>query len=139
MTGGKADILIAEDEKNIREALSITFSGTYTLFLAADGKQALEILSERNIDLALLDIRLPEVNGIAVLKQMRDMDINIPAIMLTGDKTVNSAVSAMKLGAYDYVVKPFDIHDLSALMEKALEKRELERENAYLRNELEKT
>ncbi len=139
MTDGKADILIAEDEKNIREVLSLAFSGKHNLFFASDGKKALEILSGRNIDLALLDIRLPEVNGMAVLKQMKDMDISIPVIMLTAVKTVDSAVSAMKLGAFDYVVKPFDLHDLTALIEKALEKRELERENAFLKNEIEKT
>jgi DNA-binding NtrC family response regulator len=139
LTNGKADILVAEDEKNIREALSLSLSDKYTLFLAADGKKALEILSERNIDLVLLDIRLPEVNGMAILKQMKDMEISIPVIMLTAVKTAASAVSAMKLGAYDYVVKPFDLHDLSALVEKALEKRELERENAFLKDELEKT
>lgn len=139
MTDGKADILIVEDEKNVREALSLALSDTYNLFLASDGKKALEILSERNIDAALCDIRLPEVNGMDVLKQIKGKDPSIPVIMLTAVKTVDSAVTAMKLGAYDYIIKPFDIKELSLLIEKALEKRGLEQENIYLKNELEKT
>jgi len=139
MTDGKADILIVEDEKSVRESLSLTLSDKYNLFMASDGKKALEMLSERNIDLVLLDIRLPEVNGMDVLKHIKSMDPSIPAIMLTAIKTRESAVTAMKLGAYDYIVKPFDIKKLMLLIEKALEKRELEHENIYLRNELEKT
>ena len=109
MTDGKADILIVEDEKSVREALSLTLEDKYNLFMASDGKKALEILSERNIDLTLLDLRLPEVNGMDVLKQIKGMDSSIPVIMLTAVKTVDSAVTAMKLGAYDYIIKPFDI------------------------------
>ena len=139
MTDGKADILIVEDEKSVREVLSLSLSDKYNLFLASDGRKALETLSERNIDLALLDIRLPEINGMDVLKQIKGMDSSIPVIMLTAVKTVDSAVTAMKLGAYDYVIKPFDIKELMLLIEKALEKRALEQENIYLKDELEKT
>ncbi|MFH1710021.1 MAG: sigma-54 dependent transcriptional regulator [bacterium] len=139
MTDGKADILIVEDEKSVREALSFSLSDDYNLFLASDGKKALEIVSERNIDLALLDIRLPEINGMDVLKQIKDKDAGIEVIMLTAIRTVDSAVTAMKLGAYDYIIKPFDIKELMILIEKALEKRSLEQENIYLKNELEKT
>ncbi len=139
MTDGKADILIVEDEKNVRAALSLALSDKYNLFSASDGKKALEMIFERNIDLVLLDIRLPEVNGMDVLKQIKDMSSSIPVIMLTAVRTVDSAVSAMKLGAYDYVIKPFDINELMALIEKALEKRNLEKENVFLKNELEKT
>lgn len=139
MTDGKADILIVEDEKSVRESLSLTLSDKYNLFMASDGKKALEMISERNIDLVLLDIRLPEVNGMDVLKQIKDMGSSIPVIMLTAVRTVDSAVSAMKLGAYDYILKPFDINELMALIEKALEKRTLENENMYLKDELSKT
>jgi len=139
MTDGKADILIVEDEKNVREVLSLSLSDDYNLYLAPDGKKALEILSGMNVDLAICDIRMPEINGMDVLKHIRSMDPSIPVIMLTAVKTVDSAVTAMKLGAYDYVIKPFDIKELMLLIEKALEKRNLEHENVYLRNELEKT
>lgn len=139
MTDGKADILIVEDEKSVREVLSLSLSDSYNLFQASDGKKALEILSKRNIDLVLLDIRLPEVNGMDVLRQIMGMGESIPVIMLTAVRTVDSAVTAMKLGAYDYIIKPFDIKELMALIEKALEKRNLEQENTYLKNELEKT
>ncbi len=138
MTDGKADILIVEDEKNIREALGYSLSDKYNLLNAADGRSALEMISEKNIDLALLDIRLPEINGMEILRQIKNVDSTIPVIMLTAVKTVDSAVTAMKLGAYDYVIKPFDIKELMLLIEKALEKRELERENTYLKTEIEK-
>lgn len=139
MTDGKADILIVEDQKSVREALSLSLSDRYNLIMASDGKKALEMISEMNIDLALLDIRLPEVSGMDILKQIKNFNSSIPVIMLTAVKTVDSAVTAMKLGAYDYVIKPFDINELMALIEKALEKRMLERENTYLKNELERT
>lgn len=139
MTDGKADILIVEDEKNVRETLDISLKGDYNLYLASDGKKALDLISKRSIDLVLLDIRLPEINGMDLLKQIKDINKSIPVIMLTAVKTADSAVAAMKLGAYDYIVKPFDIKELMMLMEKALEKRNLEQENIYLRTELEKT
>jgi len=139
MTDGKADILIVEDEKSVRETLEYALKDKYNLYLASDGKKALETIAKRGVDLILLDLRLPEVNGMDLLKQIKDMNKNILVIMLTADKTVDSAVAAMKLGAYDYVVKPFDINELSLLIEKALEKRTLIQENIYLKTELEKT
>jgi len=139
MTDGKADILIVEDEQNVRDALKFSLEGNHNLHLASDGKQALDIVAKKSVDLVLLDLRLPEVNGMEVLEQIKSMDNTIPVIMLTGDKTVDSAVTAMKLGAYDYIVKPFDIKELLALIGKALEKRRLEQENIYLKTELEKT
>jgi two-component system, NtrC family, response regulator AtoC len=138
MTNGKADILIVEDEKSIREALSFSLQDKYNLFIASNGKKALEIATSKSIDLALLDIRLPEINGMDVLKHIKEIDSSIPVIMITAVKTVESAVSAMKLGAYDYIIKPFDIHELMSLIEKALEKRSLIKENVFLKEEIEK-
>jgi len=138
MTDGKADILIVEDEKNVRETLEYSLRDSYNLYLASDGKKALEIITTKNIDLVLLDIRLPEINGLALLERIKDLNKNIQVIMLTAVITVDSAVKAMKLGAYDYIVKPFDLKELTMLMDKALEKRSLEQENIYLKTELEK-
>jgi len=138
MTDRKADILIVEDEASVREALSFALSGKYNLNTASDGKMALDIVSKKSFDLILLDIRLPEVNGLDVLEQIKNIDSTIPVIMLTAVKTIDSAVTAMKLGAYDYIIKPFEVSELMILIEKALEKRELEQENIYLKEELEK-
>jgi len=139
MTDGKADILIVEDEKSVREAFQLSLADRYNLLFASDGKKALDIVFNESIDLVLLDIRLPEVNGMEVLKQIMGKDSTIPVIMITADKTVDTAVSSMKLGAYDYIIKPFDLNEVYALIEKALEKRNLEKENQYLKSELEKT
>ncbi len=139
MTNGKADILIVEDEKSIREALSMSLADKYNLHIAADGKKALDIARDRTFDLALLDIRLPEVNGLEVLERIKDIDPSIPVIMITAVKTIESAVKAMKLGACDYIIKPFDINDLQAVIRKALEKRGLNKEVIYLKGELAKS
>jgi len=139
MTEGKADILIVEDEKSVRDALIFALKDKYGVHLASDGKKGLEIAAKGNIDLVLLDINLPEINGLVLLERIKDLDSSLPVIMITGNKTVDSAVSAMKLGAYDYIVKPFDIKELMALIDKALEKKMLEQQNLYLRSELEKT
>lgn len=138
MTDGKPDILIVEDEKNVRESLELILGAKYNLILVSDGKKALDIIASKSIDLALLDIRLPEINGLELLERIKDVDKSIPVIMLTGVKTVDTAVTAMKLGAYDYISKPFEIQELLILIEKALEKRSLEQENIYLKTEIEK-
>ncbi|PYM87757.1 MAG: hypothetical protein DME08_28545 [Candidatus Rokuibacteriota bacterium] len=108
----------------------------YEVLEAADGRQALERLRASPVDLVLLDIRLPEMDGIEVLERMKAVDDGVEVILVTAVKTVRIAVDAMKLGAFDYLTKPFDEDELLSLIRRALEKRSLEREVAFLRSEL---
>ena len=131
-------ILIVDDDPGVREAFRLALEEQYDLLEAADGRRALEVLRAQPVDLLLLDIRLPEMDGIEVLERVKAVDESIEVILVTAVKTVRTAVAAMKLGAFDYVTKPFDEDELLALVRRALERRSLEREVAVLRAELER-
>src|SRR2546426_2059728 len=129
-------ILVVDDDSGVREAFRLILEDQYDLLEAADGKQALDRLRTSPVDLVLLDIRLPEMDGIEVLERIKSVDDGVEVILVTAVKTVRTAVDAMKLGAFDYLTKPFDEDNLLALVRRALEKRSLEREVAFLRSEL---
>jgi DNA-binding NtrC family response regulator len=129
-------VLIVDDDAGLRESFRLILEDGYELVEAADGRQALEIVRNREIDLVLLDIRLPEMDGIEVLERIKAMDEQVEVILVTAVKTVRTAVAAMKLGAFDYLTKPFEEDDLLAVVRRALEKRSLEREVVFLRSEL---
>lgn len=134
----QANILIIDDEQSLRDSMQLLLQKQYNLFLAKTGQEGLDAAKNYPIDLVLLDIRLPEINGIEILKQIKNMDESIEVIMLTAVITVGKAVEAMRIGAYDYITKPFDINSLQVQIEKALEKRNLFKENLFLRTALEK-
>jgi DNA-binding NtrC family response regulator len=129
-------VLIVDDDPGLRESFRLILEDGYELVEAADGRQALEIVRNRDIDLVLLDIRLPEMDGIEVLERIKAMDEQIEVVLVTAVKTVRTAVAAMKLGAFDYLTKPFEEDDLLSVVRRALEKRSLEREVVFLRSEL---
>lgn len=114
-------ILIAEDETNIRQAVaeSLRASG-YAVLEAENGRQALELLLSQTVDIALLDVNMPEVNGFKVLEIMRKEYIGIPAIMLTARGEEADRIRGLDLGADDYVVKPFSIKELIARVQAVL-------------------
>ncbi len=134
----RAAVLVVDDDPGVREAFRLALEDQYDLVEAADGRQALGVLRERPVDLVLLDIRLPEMDGIEVLERIKALDESVEVILVTAVKTVRTAVAAMKLGAFDYVTKPFDEDELLALIRRALERRSLQREVAFLRSELER-
>ncbi|MFQ6092154.1 MAG: NADH-quinone oxidoreductase subunit NuoE [bacterium] len=128
---GKVRILIIDDERGMREGCRrILESEGYTVETAENGEVGLSKIRERPFDLALLDLKMPGLSGIEVLKQIRHTRLEIIPIMITGHASVQTAVEAMKLGAFDYVEKPFTPDDLLAIVAKALEgrKEELEAE-----------
>jgi len=130
-------ILIAEDEKNLRKVLVNELSTEgYDIVEADDGKKALEILQKDDYDVVLLDMNMPVLDGIEVLKRMRALEIPTEVIILTGNMTLTTAVEAMKLGAYDYLTKPFNLNELSLVIEKAYEKKKLRRENLLLKTQI---
>src|SRR6058998_4332059 len=103
---------------------------------ASDGRQALERLRASPVDLVLLDIRLPEMDGIEVLERMKAVDDGVEVILVTAVKTVRIAVDAMKLGAFDYLTKPFDEDELLSLIHRALEKRSMDERSEEHTSEL---
>jgi two-component system response regulator HydG len=129
-------ILVVDDEPNVRESFRLVLEDAYEVIDVPDGTRALEAVRASPVDLVLLDIRLPEMDGIEVLERIKAFDEGVEVILVTAVKTVRTAVAAMKLGAFDYVTKPFDEDELLSLVRRALQKRSLEREVTFLRGEL---
>src|SRR5688500_19912399 len=129
-------ILVVDDEPNVRESFRLVLEDAYEVIDVPAGTRALEAVRGSPVDLALLDSRLPEMDGIEVLERLKALDEGVEVILVTAVKTVRTAVEAMKLGAFDYVTKPFDEDELLSLVRRALQKRSLEREVTFLRGEL---
>ena len=108
----KANILIVDDEKSMRDSLHMLLKETYNLHLAKNGKEAIETVKNHPIDLVILDVRLPEIDGLEILGIIKGLDESIEVIMVTAVVTVKKAIQAIRLGAYDYITKPFDIDAL---------------------------
>lgn len=138
MGEAKSRILIVDDEESLRESLRFLLSSQYELYFAATGKEALRKFAATSPEVVLLDMRLPDFSGMDVLKHIKETDHSAEVIMVTAVNTVSRAVEAIKLGAYDYITKPFDIEAIQTIIAKVLEKKTLERENLYLREEVEK-
>ncbi len=132
-------VLIADDEKNIRELLRDELAtGMVHVAAVESGPAALAELERNEYDIILLDLTMPGMDGIEVLKKLRSLDISAEVIILTANATVPTAVEAMKLGAYDYLMKPFKIAELVPLIEKAYEKKKLRTENLLLKTQVKK-
>ena len=132
-------ILVVDDDPGVRESFRLMLEDDYEVLDAGDGATALEVLRVTQVDLVLLDIRLPEADGIEVLERIKALDEGVEVVLATAVKTVRTAVAAMKLGAFDYLTKPFEEDELLAVVRRALEKRSLEREVTFLRGELART
>ena len=139
MSESKIKVLVAEDEVHLGQILSNFLAGRgYAVHTVTDGRAALEALRAEAYDVALLDIVMPELDGLEVLKQVR-ADADPPeVIIITGNGTIETAISAMKLGAYDYMAKPYRMAEIDVLVRRAWEKRRLARENVLLQSQLER-
>src|SRR4029079_11376772 len=128
-----ATILVVDDEQPIRWSLAQRLrSDGYQVVEASTGRDALDRVRE-GVDLVLLDYKLPDIDGVAVLREIKEHDADVLVILLTAYATVDTAVEAMKIGAYHFANKPFDLDDVSRLVEKALETTRLRRELRLLR------
>lgn len=130
-------ILIVDDEVSVRDSLRMIFKKDYQVIMAGSAGEAIIKVKSEEPDLIFLDIIMPGKDGMQALKEIRGMHPQIPVIMLTATKTLKTAVEAMKLGAYDYITKPFDVEELKLIAQKALESRDLRRENRRLQGEVE--
>ncbi|MBV8136228.1 MAG: sigma-54-dependent Fis family transcriptional regulator [Deltaproteobacteria bacterium] len=133
-------ILIVDDEPEMIENCRRVLASTgYQCFSTTDSREALRMLERDRPDLLLTDLRMPEMDGMEILRQARETDPHLPVIMLTGHATVETAVAAVKAGAFDYLSKPFSIDQLQLTVARALTKRRLEQENLNLREQLQGT
>ncbi|MFN2452635.1 MAG: sigma-54-dependent transcriptional regulator [Pyrinomonadaceae bacterium] len=134
-----ARILIAEDEANLRIVIQKELQRLgYRVQAEPDGEAALRRLEEGNVDVLLCDINMPRMDGMELLRRLHERPNPPEVIMLTGHATVETAIEAMKLGAYDYLSKPYRITELDALVKQAAEKRRLRVDNQRLRAQLER-
>ena len=135
----KFNVLVVDDEKNIREGLgkALELDG-HNVILAPDGKKALEIINSREIDLVIADLKMPGLSGQELLKQVTAAYPTIPVIILTGHGTIETAVDAMRDGAFDFLTKPVNLDRLSLLVKRALSNRKLILEHRALKEEVEK-
>ena len=136
MSKEKPAVLVIDDEEDLRMTLSSILKKNYSPELAASGKEGLKLLKGRSFALVLLDIRMPEMDGLIVLKKIKEMDNSLPVVMVTASRDVKSAVEAMKAGAEDFISKPFEVEELLAVIEKVVEKSKLRKENQYLKEVL---
>jgi len=131
-------LLVVDDDEGVRQVLAQALKESgYQVADADSGERAVEVLKEGAFDLVILDMVLPRVDGMQVLKQIAALRPETPVIMITGYASVETAIKAMKMGAVDYVVKPFRMEEVDLVVKRALERSQLRRENANLRRQLE--
>lgn len=131
-------ILIADDEPNIRRVIeAVLTKDGYEVISAENGKRALDAVSTNtDIDVLISDLIMPDINGVELLEAARQINPSISVIMITAHGTIKSAVDAMRLGAFDYITKPFDMDELKLVVKRAFERRSLIEENLDLRQQL---
>jgi len=129
-------LLVDDDERLCNAAGKVLTAEGYHVASASSGQEALDMMREENLALLISDLRLPDLDGIALLKQVRELRPEVEVVMITGHGSVEKAVEAMKLGAYDFIQKPLDSTALLKTVAKALEKQRLSSENRQLRRQL---
>jgi len=134
----KGKILVIDDEQIVLKSCRRILEGeSHQVFTVPSGQEAFEVLAKEPIDIVITDIKMPGMDGMQVLDRIKKEYPDVLVIMITGYSTVQSAVEAMKLGAFDYIPKPFTPDEVSVVVQRALEKKRLVVENIYLRKELE--
>src|SRR5712691_8559782 len=132
-------VLVVDDEPKMQRVLEIMLRKMgHDVLLAADGQEALKLAQSVPIDLVMTDLLMPGMDGLALLTALREHGIEAPVIVLTAHGTVESAVAAMKKGAYDYILRPFDVEAVEIVIRRALALERVQRENQFLSEEVEK-
>src|SRR3972149_9197205 len=134
------DLLLVDDDADLRETVARRFLRRgFQVQEATHGQQALQLAERRQFDVVILDLVMPGLSGVQVLEQLKLTHPESEVILLTGQGTIETAVQAMKLGAYDFLTKPFPLAELEILIEKAYERRQLRKENDQLKAVLNRT
>ena len=130
-------ILVVDDEQSLRDVLSIMLKRAgYTVTCVSDGEEAIEQVNKEIFDLVITDLRMPKIDGMEVLKAVKSSSPETVVLVITAFATADSAVEAMKQGAYDYLTKPFQVDEVQLIIRNALEKRRLTTENILLKREM---
>lgn len=130
-------ILVIDDEQGMRDFLSIMLKKEgYEVVAAENGEHALKAIHADIYDLVITDVKMPKVDGIEVLRTVKELSPETVVIVITAFATTDTAVQAMKLGAYDYITKPFKVEEIKLIIQKALEKHHLRKENILLKREI---
>jgi DNA-binding NtrC family response regulator len=136
MKNPETTLLIVDDEKNTREGLARALQRTYRVLTAESGPEALRVLQTEPVDLVLSDVRMPEMDGLTLMKRAQSAEPPPVFVLLTAYGTIDAAVEATKAGAYDYLTKPVDLDRLETVLQRALASRKMEVENRRLREQL---
>lgn len=131
-------LLIVDDEKTVRETLGLLLREHYDVLMAGNGMDAIGTVRSAPVDMVLMDVNLPDLDGIRTLEKIKEFDAEIGIVMLSASDSAQQAVSALKKGAYDYITKPFDNDDLVATLKRYADRLNLKSEVAYLKEELQK-
>src|SRR5512134_153099 len=132
-----ARILVVDDERSMRELLAIVLKREgHEVMLAENGKRAIELLEKEPVELLISDVKMPDVSGVQVLAAAQRVNPEIIGIMVTAFASTETAVEALRLGAYDYLSKPFNVDELKLKVHKALERKRLQQENVLLKRAL---
>ena len=123
MDATKPHILVVDDEMGPRESLKMILNPYYTVHVAERGGQAVEMLGKFPVDLVTLDLKMPGLSGIHVLEKLKEYDPDIEAIIITGYGSLDTAIEGLRLGAFDYISKPFDVNHILSLVRRGLERR----------------
>jgi DNA-binding NtrC family response regulator len=129
-------VLVIDDEVSLLKLLQLSLKSDFDLSVAETGRAGTELFSQDTFDCVVCDVGLPDQNGIEVLKQIRNLNSELPIIMITAHGTISSALSAMKAGAYDYIQKPFEPEELKIVIERAIHERNLSSNLARLQREV---
>jgi DNA-binding NtrC family response regulator len=132
----RAVVLVVDDDEGLRESCRLILEEEFDVLDAPDAAQGLETLRRHEVDVVLLDVRLPGMDGLEALQHIKALDEHVEVILVTAVRTVRTAVTAMKLGAFDYLEKPFEEEEVLGLVRRALDRRALRREVTFLRSEL---
>jgi two-component system response regulator AtoC len=136
----KRVVLVVDDDRRGRRLLQIMVEGLGLESAAAEsGEEALRVIDAQKVDVVVTDLRMTGMSGIELLKRIREIDAEIPVIVLTAYATVETAVEAMKQGAFDYVLRPFDVETMESTIQRALEMRQVRVENRFLREQVRET
>jgi DNA-binding NtrC family response regulator len=139
MDRSRIHVLFVDDDEVLRELVERRFSQLgFSISVAESPSQTLHLFAERNFDIAVLDLRMPGMNGLELLQRLKESDVDCEFIMLSGEASVEAAVAAMKQGAYDFLQKPIEIKQLEALVLKAYAHRQLAKENRQLKTVLQR-
>jgi two-component system, NtrC family, response regulator AtoC len=132
----RPSILVVDDEAGVLDSFDAILSKDYDILLASNGPEALRIFSNRDVNLVLLDIRMPGMDGLEVLRRIKELNEQTEVVIVTAVKSLKTAIEAIKLGASDYITKPFETPDILSLIKRVLEKQALLKEVLYLRSEI---